>query len=466
MKQGLECIVSIEGYSKQGIAQGVTPALGKKVEVRGAYLGEQVVAEVMRKKQGVHQARLLEVLQAHPCRVEPRCLHAGVCGGCSWQTLDYKQQCLYKQEKIKTLFSPFQAECFPLISMEDPWSFRNKMEFSFYEDQEGPALGLIMGGTKGKVVALQQCHLVRPWMVEVLQSTSLWWKSTGLKAYHRRKNTGTLQTLTLREGMNTGDKLVMLTVSGEPCAQLTKQVLEQYTQSLLQVLGGKVSIFLQIKLAKPGMVTQYNEMLLHGEDHIQEKMTIAYPSGEQKTYTFKISPSSFFQPNTLQAEKLFSRALAMVSPGRKKLILDLYCGTGTLGMIFAPLAEQVIGVELNPYAVFDAEANLEANSISHMKVIQEDMNKVSLPQETVDLVMIDPPRAGLGAKVVAKIAALQPQEILYVSCNPYTQWEDVKEFLEKGYELVAVQPVDQFPHGPHLENIAVLRKMHSIHSPI
>ena len=467
MKANRQCVVEIKKYSKKGVGQGSAVELQKTIEVRGAHPGEQLLVEILKRKKGNYQANVLEILKEHPCRISPRCQHAGVCGGCSYQSLSYEKQSYYKEEKLRDLFKDVigEGEFFPMIAMEDPWQFRNKMEFSFYEDREqNKCLGLVMAGTKGRVLNLEECHLVRPWMIKVLTRVRKWWEGTTVQAYHRLKNEGTLHTLTLREGMQTGEKLVMLTISGSPSGEFSHKELEAFKQAVLGELEGVVSLFLQIKHIQEGKPTQYNEMLLSGPDHIHEKLCITYPDGTQKTLVFKISPSSFFQPNTFQAEKLFSRALQMVTKKDRLIdILDLYCGTATLGIVFASLAKKVIGIELNPYAVYDAHVNTEANGISNVEVIQGDVKDILKTEavntlKDIDLMIVDPPRVGLGPKTLKEVLSFLPKEILYISCNPYTQIEDVKECLLNGYFIKAIQPVDQFPHSAHVENIVLLQR--------
>ena len=460
-----QCVVEIQKYSKKGIGQGPASGLEKQVEVRGFHLNEKLLVEIFRRKKGVHEARALELLEASPFRVVPRCLHAGICGGCSWQELAYERQVVNKETQIKTLFSQYQqVEYLPIITMEDPWHFRNKMEFTFSEDRDkNRFLGLIMGGTKGRVVTLAECHLTRPWMIQVLNAVNAWWNNTDLEAYHRIKNTGTLENLTLREGFNTGEKLVMLSIAGVPSGALSHSVLEAFKKAILEQIDGVVSIFLQIKHAQAGQRTQFSEMLLHGPDHIHEKLSITYPNGEKRVFTFKISPTSFFQPNTLQAEKLMSQALKMVTQKQDLKVLDLYCGTATLGSIFSPLAKEVIGIELNPYAVFDADANKQLNNISNLQLEQGDVAEVLKKLELKnqgqwDLVIVDPPRAGLGKAAIEQIVAIAAEEILYISCNPLTQKEDVEELVQYGYKLKLIQSVDQFAHSYHLENIVLLQR--------
>jgi 23S rRNA (uracil1939-C5)-methyltransferase len=461
-----QCIVDIQKYSKKGIGQGSALGLEKQVEVRGSHLNEKLLVEIFRKKKGVHEARVLEFLTPSPFRVSPRCSHAGVCGGCSWQELSYEHQVNAKETQVKALFSPYQEVTYlPMITMEDPWQFRNKMEFTFSEDKEGNRfLGLIMGGTKGKVITLSECHLTRPWMIEVLQAVNAWWNDTELKAYHRIKNTGTLENLTLREGFNTGEKLVMLSIAGSPSGAFSHRALEAFKTAVLKKTEGVVSIFLQIKHAQAGHRTHFSEMHLHGPDHIHEKLCITYPSGDKRVFTFKISPTSFFQPNTHQAEKLMSQALNIITPKKDLKVLDLYCGTATLGTVFSLLAKEVVGIELNPYAVFDAEANQQLNAISNLQVKQGDVAEILKTLDSSlkwDLVIVDPPRAGLGKAAIAQIVAIAAEEVLYISCNPLTQKEDVEELVGHGYQLKVVQPVDQFAHSYHLENIVLLQRKKS-----
>lgn len=457
--------VKIHKLSKKGLGVGSCELFAKDIELRQAYPGEQLFCKITKKKQGVHQGVALEILQAHPCRIEPRCQHASECGGCTYQSLDYKEQLRIKDNTMRTLFAAHLSEAtlYPIIGMEDPWGFRNKMEWTFYHSKEGLGnLGLIEAGSKGRVVDIKQCHLCPQWMSEALQAVRTWWQEhPHVQAYHRLRRTGTLHLLSMREGMRTGERMIVLTVAGEATASFGYAELESFKQAMLQVAGADLSLFLQIKHIQEGAATYCNEMLLHGKDHIREILHLQLPQGGRKDYTFKISPSSFFQPNTQQAEALFSAALSLVSPKPHMRILDLYAGTGTLGIIFSSLAKEVISVELNPYATFDAQVNAELSGVDNLKILQGDVQKV-IQQNTIvgkiDLVILDPPRSGLGAKVVLQVLEFDPEQILYISCNPYSQIEDVKMFSEKGYKVKAMQSVDQFAHSPHLENIVVLEK--------
>lgn len=377
------------------------------------------------------------------------CIHVSECGGCTLQQVPYAQQLLLKQAEIEKIFPSFNVA--PIIPCKEPWRYRNKMEFSFSQNKAGDRyLGLFIRKSRGKVFNLQECLISPAWMAETLQRVRAWWESTPLAAFNFRNGGGALRTLTLREGRRTGDRLAMLTVSGDPRFALTRTQLTGFIQALDDP---QMSIFLRVQQAIAGSPTQFFEMHLGGSDHIREQLHL-----QDRTLTFKISPTSFFQPNTEQAEVLYTAALEIGEMNPRCTVYDLYCGTATLGMAFALKAEKVIAIELNPHAVFDAKVNIEVNQITNLDVQCGDVGKV-LSEAAVlspDLAIVDPPRPGLDPLAMAALKRLQPQQILYVSCNPTTQAKNIAELTE--YKVVKIQPVDQFPHTPHIENIVLLSR--------
>lgn len=377
------------------------------------------------------------------------CIHFPGCGGCTLQHLSYADQLQQKQEQIKAYFAFAPESIRPIIACKDPWRYRNKMEFSFSQNKAGEKfLGLILKKSRGKVFHLHECLLCSSWFSETVAQVRLWWESTPLFAYNFRSGQGTLRSLTLREAQKTGQRLVMLTVSGNSTFAPHRDHLASFVKA---IDDPDCSIFLRIQQCIPGTPTQFYEIHLSGPTHIEEELVV-----QGQTLRFKISPTSFFQPNTFQAEILYTQALELVHLTPQSHLFDLYCGTATLGMSMASHVKKVTAIELNPHAVFDAKANAELNHISNLEVICGDVGKVleKYPKISCDLAIIDPPRAGLDPLALAQLALLNPSQILYISCNPETQAQNIAQL--KGYTVKVVQPVDQFPHTAHIENLVVL----------
>ena len=454
--------LTITHYSKKG--HGTAPLMRQenqppvKVEVVGSVIGDHLKISLGKRKKGAYRGELLEILCSSKKRVDPRCPSAGICGGCSWQQLSYEAQLEEKQEKVAAPFKPFlnEATLHPIVPCENPWHYRNKMEFSFSENKGGEKfLGLIMTGSRGKVLTLKECHLTESWFLKALESALTWWEESDLHAFHPPSGRGTLRTLTLREGKRTGEKMIFLTVSGDHDHFLNRTDLNTFKKAMHRALPGEnPSLFLRIHHAEKGRPTAFYEMHLEGPAALHEKLHVG-----SRVYDFHISPASFFQPNTLQAEKLFEHALKIAKPTKTMRVYDLYAGCAVLGTIFAPYVKKVVSIELCSYAACDAETNIEANNLTNLQMMQGDVGKVlSEFQLSADLAIVDPPRSGLDGEAIKHLLRLSPQKILFISCNPVTQAENIFELTKEGYSLLEIQPVDQFPHTPHIENICFLEK--------
>lgn len=375
--------------------------------------------------------------------IEPKCRHFGVCGGCKYQHIPYDQQLIQKEFFVSHCFG---REVSPIRPADEPWRYRNKMEFSFAQARNGTKfLGLMK--SRGKVENLDECYLTTPWFLHIVKQVREWWQERELHAYHPPTNTGLLRTLTLREGIRTGEKMVMLTISEETFD-------EQQISSFVDAIPQVDALILRQQIVKKKTPTRFVERVLRGSDHIHEILYNAY----NDAYRFRIRGASFFQPNTLQAERIYQMAMECADLSEEANVLDLYCGTGSLGIFAARRAKQVMGIEIVPEAVQDAHVNLKLNGISNMEVVQGDVGVV-LDQLSFKptLVFVDPPRAGLGPKALAHLLSLKPEKIIYISCNPTSQAADCAALT--GYEIVTLQPIDQFPQTPHVENIAVLRRI-------
>jgi len=440
----------ISHYSKRGYGLGKINS--HKIEVAGTVIGDTICIDCGKRKRG-RCANLVKVLAPSPDRVMPRCMHSGTCGGCAWQQKSYAAQLVTKQNFLQSLFSSTHL---PLIPCVDPWHYRNKMEFSFSQDKKGNRfLGLIIAGSRGRVLNLKECYLTPPWFISIVKTLYSWWGKSGLLAYHPYSDRGSLRTLTLRDGKRTGEKMVYLTISGNSKYFINRDQINTFKEAVNRtLLNEDPSIFLRIHRICKGKPSAYYEMHLSGPEWIKE---ILYVHGRK--LLFHISPSSFFQTNTLQAEKLYTQTLALTNPKPTDTLLDLYCGMATLGIVFSPYVRKVIGIEVCVHAVCDAKMNIKMNKLSNITICHGDVGMllaqyVSPP----DLCIVNPPRSGLDESVLKHLMRLTPKKILYISCNPKTQSENISVFLQNGYILKYVQGVDQFPHTPHIENIAILIK--------
>jgi len=445
---------SVKKFTLKGYGVAISPDVSGEVEIAHVIPGDQILFDLTRKKRKPLKGRLLEIVKESPDRVEPRCPHARTCGGCCWQQMSYEAQLKEKERRVRQAFKGFQVE--PIIPSDQQFEYRNKMEFSFSDNKAGQRfLGLMIAQAEPYVFNLTECHLTSSWFAEIVQSVRAWWESTSIAAYFPPGDRGSLRYLTLREGIRTGEKMVILNVSGNPDYALSRKDLDSFVAAIHKVIPSDISIFLRIHQTKKGTPTNFYEMHLAGPDHIIEKLHL-----KNHTFSFKISPSSFFQPNTLAAEKLYDLAISFLP--KASLVYDLYCGTGTLGMVASQTASKVIGIELSPEAVLDAKENLERNSISNMTIYQGDVGKVitKLMGEgdfvRPDAVIVDPPRAGLDPLALHHLKILLPKTIIYISCNPLTQSSNIEELMQVGYKLKTLQPVDQFPQTYHIENIGLL----------
>lgn len=444
------CEVEIEKIAKDGKGRGafVDPSGNQQtIEVPFCMPQDKVEAAYKKKRKGIYCGRMLSLLKPAEERRAPRCIHFGSCGGCSFQEIPYEKQLEWKEKIVADLFLDLGTPR-PIIGCTDPWGYRNKMEFSFSQDRsENRYLGLFLAGSRGRVFNVTECHLGPAWFANDLEKVRKWWASTALKAYHPPADSGTLRTITFREGVTSSDRMVILTVSGNPLFALHQPELK----SFCALFDPECSVFLKIHQAVKGQPTQFYEMHLQGPEVLRETL---------HEVKFHVSPSAFFQPNTLQADRLYQEALALANLTQEDVVYDLYCGTGTLGLLSARFVKTVLGIEISAESSLDARENARLNEIKNVQIITGSVGDIlrregDYPAPT--LLFIDPPRAGLDPQALAEVIALGSKRIIYISCNPETQSRDVKLLKEAGYRLETIQPVDQFPHTPHIENIVGMR---------
>lgn len=441
-------------------------------EISFAIPGDLIRSKLLNKKRRQWQGQIEEIIQPSKDRIIPKCKHFGICGGCRWQQMSYEAQLRYKESVVRELFTPLvpsDGEIRPIVRSVSEWKYRNKMEFTFSSDlNRNKYLGLIMDSSKGKVVSLSECHLANDWFIETVKAVKLWWEESTLDAYNMWRNSGSLRTLTLREGVNTNDRMIMLTVSGNPEFALSKNHLNTFVDIIrqsteLKPSEGKLSIFVRIQQVEKGMATNFYDMPLYGPRYLEEKLNIQVDLKKPPIpLIFKVSPTSFFQPNPRQAELFFSIALQIAGVNENTVVYDLFCGVGTLGICAAKYAKRVIGIELSPEAAWDARQNIDLNGCKNMTILTgavrhvlKDINDID-QQLVPDVAFVDPPRAGLDPTAMKELKRLNPNSILFISCQPKNQAANVMELISYGYKIKTVQPVDQFPQTNHIENMVYL----------
>jgi 23S rRNA (uracil1939-C5)-methyltransferase len=478
--------VEIEGLSLDGMGVASLPALvGPQKQpkqytfhVRKAIPGDRVRVAVEGRKKRVVTAHIDEMIEPSPMRIEPRCRHFGRrevagkgCGGCTFQSMSYRHQLINKERIIKAQMQAQGVDpglVFPMIGQDEPWYYRNKMEFSFGTDAEREfSLGLYPKGYRYEVLSLKECFLESEFVSDFLPKIQRWAAELGLEPYREGDKSGYLRTLTIREGKRTGERMLELTTTHAERARCggeevdAAEIARRFCEFILTETDAFTSIYWTQQYVERGEPTRFIEHHLHGKPVLLEKMHLP---GDQ-VLSFEIHPRAFFQPNTFQAEVLYAQVLehtGLLSATSKKRVLDLYCGTGTIGLCMAPYTEHVAGIELQPNAVDNARQNAAQNGVENVTFFAGDVAKVLQQDEfkaaagAIDLVIVDPPRAGLLKEAREQLKEIDAPRVVYVSCNPKSLARDLAELADFGYAIDRIQPVDMFPHTYHVENVALL----------
>jgi 23S rRNA (uracil1939-C5)-methyltransferase len=434
-RAGDELELDVEGLAFGG--RGVARSNGYVVFVAGALPGDRVRAALTKAKRHYAEARAVELVRPSAERVPDRCLHGGEpCPGAPWQGLPYERQLEHKQEQVAEALSRIGGlEGFELEQIEpaaERWRYRNKLEYSFGPDDGGIALGFHARGRWDVVVDVEDCQLASECNNRARNEIREWARSQGIPAYDRRERDGVLRNLVVREGRRTGQLQTRLVTSP---AAITRPPVDLHT-----VIEG------------PSGGTEGPTGVL-GEEHLAEEV-----SGLR----MRISPHAFFQTNTEMAERLYAIAAEFAGLSGEERVFDLYCGIGTIGLSLASRAGEVWGLEVDEQAIADAEHNARANAIGNARFVAADARLGIRPlverAGPPDVVVVDPPRAGLSKKVVRRVIECGAPRIVYVSCNPTTLAPNAAQLGSAGYRLQRVRPVDMFPQTPHIECVAVLEQ--------
>jgi 23S rRNA (uracil1939-C5)-methyltransferase len=438
------------------------------VFVPWAVPGDVVNLQVTRKKHSFCEARIIDFIEKSPLRIKPKCSHFGICGGCKWQNLPYSEQLKAKQKQVFDQLSRIGKvelpEFRPILGSVKEYEYRNKLEFGFsnkrwltteevnqnIEIKDKNALGFHITGAFDKIYPIEQCFLMAPLHNEIRNAIRDYALQHDLAFYDIRNQCGLLRDMILRHS-NTGEWMLIMQF------RFDEEGDEQKANDLMQFVGDKfpqITSLLYVNNQKCNdTINDLEVKTFKGSDHMFEVM---------EGLRFKVGPKSFYQTNTEQAYHLYSVAREFAGLTGNELVYDLYTGTGTIANFVAKQAGQVIGIEYVPEAIEDAKVNSEINGIENTKFFAGDMKDI-LTEDFIaehgrpDVIITDPPRAGMHGDVVAVILGAKPKRIVYVSCNPATQARDL-QLLDVDYKVTAVQPVDMFPHTPHVENVVLLEK--------
>ncbi|MEN2768157.1 23S rRNA (uracil(1939)-C(5))-methyltransferase RlmD [Ornithinibacillus xuwenensis] len=391
-----------------------------------------------------------EIVEAHPERVGPDCPHFERCGGCVWQHWQYSGQLTEKTNHVKKViedegFDPSLVR--NTIGMENPWHYRNKMEFTFAKDG---SLGLHELGNFRKIISLETCLIAGKDMVEATMEVADWAKKHALSGYDKDNHEGLLRHLMVRQSFATEEIMLGLFATEGPEGELSSAA--QDLAERIREKFPKVKSLLWLENRDWADRTQSeNTHVLAGRDFIYDEML---------GYRFRIWFDTFFQTNPTQAQKLVELALEMGKPKETEKMIDLFCGVGTFSLPFASRVGKLAGIEIVETSIESAKRNAKDNGISNTYFLAKDarrgIDEVLESFGIPELLLLDPPRSGAGGKVMRRIGRSQPERIVYVSCNPDTFAIDIKELEPFGYELKEVQPVDLFPHTMHVECVAIL----------
>lgn len=434
------------------------------VFVNGAYPGDIVSAKIKKLKKSYAEAVVEEVISPSMQRVQPRCKYFGFCGGCKQQDLDYSQQIAHKQEQVEDIFkhdggfTDFQIET--ILPTENIFFYRNKMEFSFSDSQwllnidenlkskKGFFLGLHVPNNFEKILDIEECFLQSELSSQVLNFTREFFKKSNATIYNTKTYSGYLRNFIIRQSQKTSDLMINLVTFGE-----NELLMKEYVSEAISRFTEITTIVNNISKKKASIAVGDYEIVYHGSGFIHDKIG---------NYNFRISANSFFQTNTIQAEKLYNTALEYAELKGDEIVYDLYSGAGTIAIYVSAFAKEVYGFESVESSIYDAKENLEINKIENVTFIQADLYKSFLAFTNVlpkpEVIILDPPRGGMHSTTVKDVLELSPEKIVYVSCNPSTQVRDIKMFVEGGYKLIKIRPVDMFPHTYHIENVALLVK--------
>ena len=456
-------IVTVEITDVGVSGEGIGHVDGYTLFIKDAVIGDVVEAKVMKAKKNYGYARLMKVITPSEYRVEPKCAFARRCGGCQIQEMSYDRQLVFKDQKIRGNleriggFTKDRIDTVmqPVVGMEHPFGYRNKAQFPFGTDKEGNPITGFYAGRTHDIIANTDCALGVEQNKEILEIILQYMRENKIKSYDEKTGKGLIRHALIRYGFKTKEIMVCLVVNGK---KLPKA--ERLIEKLIQI-EGMTSITISPNTRRDNVIMGDSYEILWGQGYITDYI------GNVK---YQISPLSFYQVNPVQTEKLYGLALEYADLKGDETVWDLYCGIGTISLFLAQKAKQVYGVEIVPQAIDDAKENAKINAIDNAEFFVGKAEEV-LPEyyaeyerehngETAhaDVIVVDPPRKGCDETLLETIVKMQPEKVVYVSCDSATLARDLKYLCANGYEIRMCRGVDQFPQSVHVETVVLLSR--------
>lgn len=456
MRKNDEIQLTIEDMGVSG--EGIGKAEGMTFFVKDALIGDHIRAGITKLKKNYGYARLLEILTPSPWRVQPRCPIHRQCGGCQIQALNYKKQLEFKQKKVlgnlQRIGGFAEPPMEPVVGMEDPYHYRNKAQFPIGKDKDGRIIAGFYAGRTHQIIPNRDCALGVPVNKEILDIIIGIMEEKGIEPYDEQTRKGLVRHVLIRYGFHTKEIMVCIVVNGEKLSYADVFVKE------LCKLKGMTSISINVNQQNTNVIMGQEVKVLWGQPWITDRI------GD---ISYRISPLSFYQVNPVQTEKLYRLALEYADLKGTETVWDLYCGIGTISLFLARQAKKVYGVEIVPQAIRDARENARINKIENVEFFTGKAEEI-LPDfykkeekagrsPRADVIVVDPPRKGCDQELLDTILKMQPERIVYVSCDSATLARDLKILCQGEYELKRVRPVDQFCHTSHVETVVLMSKV-------
>lgn len=469
MKKGDELTAQIVELNSEG--KGVSKLEdGFVIFSKDTLPGDRAVLKILKKKPSYAEAGLVEIVSPSEYRIKPECSYFGICGGCKIQNLVYDKQLEFKTNVVRNALERiggFKNLTVPeAIGSPDIFYYRNKMEFSFSDDQwfiNKPektvtsnkfALGLHVPKFHSKIVSIDECFLQSELSNRILNFTRTFFERKGISVYSTKTQSGFLRFLIIRQSIRNDELMINLITF-----DYDKSLMEEYRNEMQNRFPEITTLINSVTSKKAQVATGDEEFVLSGKGFITEQLK----TNTGAKYSFKISPRTFFQTNTFQAERLFECLLNTGGFKKTDKVLDLYCGAGSISIFISDAVKGVLGVELIEDAIKDARENSKLNGVTNTQFICSDIKEFLINEDKIsefNKVIFDPPRSGLHPKICEIFSGTSFEKIIYVSCNPHTQARDLQIICSKGkYVIDKIQPVDMFPHTYHVENIVSLSRI-------